>query len=278
MSDQDFETWRAFILEALDEGQPRSDEASSAAVPSRSPTTSALESGAPGPSSAQHTSSPSGSLALQDGSPAPDFAEAALANEDWANQYVLSEVPGLLPEEVEELEEKDAKRRRMEDSLAEFRSRGSSGSSSGRGGTEVADADLQPLSAERGVVWKHAGPADFDLMFYKIRRLLKNTTFCFTIGISTDPNYRFHNSRYGYKTSLGAFSLVVLCKTSRYDACDLEQQLIARFSSNPRCRNKALGGEGVALGASTVWVYVCLGGFPHDFVWELPKKTISRAR
>lgn len=194
--------------------------------------------------------------------------------EDEQFQYMMAPMPDLLPEEVEEMEAKEAKRRRLDEHMEEFRSRTDTSCSAS---SSSDSARAEPLAVGgRGTIWTHVGPASFDAMALKVSRLLVATSFNFTIGISVDPEHRFSNSRYGYRTSIGAFALIVLCQTSRSNACDLEQRLIAFFSSNPRCRNQARGGEGVAIGASTVFLYVCLGGYAAQEEWVLPHK--SRAR
>ena len=189
-------------------------------------------------------------------------------------QYQMAPMPDLLPEEVAEMEAREAKRRRFDERMEEFRSR-TDASCSASSGSDRARAE--PLAVGgRGVIWTHGGPANFDGVALKVSRLLVATSFNFTIGISVDPEHRFSNSRYGYRTCIGAFALIVLCQTSRSIACDLEQRLIAYFSSNPRCRNRARGGEGVAIGASTVFLYVCLGGYAAQDEWVLPRKSAAR--
>ena len=187
-------------------------------------------------------------------------------------QYTMSELPGLSTEELEEQELQSGKRQRLDDHMAEFRARKDTTTFK----YNAFDA-AQPLAVGgRGVIRKHACIPEFDNCRLVVERLLVGTIFSFTIGVTVDPEHRFNNKGYGYRSTLGAFALVILCRTSRYDACELERQLIRHFSSNPRCRNRASGGEGLAIGASSVYVYLCVGGFSSSDFWELPKKSVSR--
>jgi len=78
----------------------------------------------------------------------------------------------------------------------------------------------------------------------------------FKIGITSDPEYRFWNRRYGYYLC-GWHVMKVLFSGTPEQGIDMERHLINDFKNVPGCRNVARGGENPPKEAPC-FVYIAL--------------------
>ena len=70
----------------------------------------------------------------------------------------------------------------------------------------------------------------------------------FTIGITSDPVFRYTNQRFGYQLD-GYQRMVVMCETSAAEAVGfVEAALLLKYMGWPGCQNSAPGGENLPRG------------------------------
>lgn len=136
---------------------------------------------------------------------------------------------------------------------------------------------MSMLAADKKKVFEHGFRVPFNIAVFgsdavsdycktSIRNLIRgDRAVCYKLGLSRDPNFRFHNLSFGYWQE-GCTCLVVLHKLSNVSLSRrLERDCIAEFSSDRRCRNIAPGGEGIAAFSSRgadLALYIVFGGKP----------------
>jgi hypothetical protein len=92
--------------------------------------------------------------------------------------------------------------------------------------------------------------------------IVNNRPTIFKIGITTDPAYRWGNTKYGYQHDIDKYEqMLVLSEADSTGAAMLEASLIRKFRDISGCRNTAPGGESVRQGC-TIYTYIV---FRHRF-------------
>ena len=82
----------------------------------------------------------------------------------------------------------------------------------------------------------------------------------FKIGVTRDPEHRYHNAVYGYTRQSGCL-LIVLHGTDYEEATSMEASLIVKYQSRPKNYNRAPGGIGLSRAGGRVFVYLVFGRF-----------------
>ncbi len=114
-----------------------------------------------------------------------------------------------------------------------------------------------------GDVWWRLLPRSDDLRVClqtataAIERLLSfRPHVSFKIGITLDPERRYHDPRMGYGYLEPWRKMLVLLRVQAWEARTLERSLIARFRDSQGCRNVAPGGEGMSDTGQHACVYI----------------------
>ena len=98
----------------------------------------------------------------------------------------------------------------------------------------------------------------------------------FKLGITTSPDFRWSNRRFGYKHDADRYqALVVLCKTDGPEALGfVEAALIMRYRATPGCRNEAVGGEALPStdSGNAFYAYIVFRVLPKP-----PKQLVVRS-